>query len=39
VSVDLGAAPCPRALNSVQIHAHRRPHCAFFAQSGGVPAR
>ena len=26
-------------LNSVQIHAHRRPHCAFFAQSGGVPAR
>jgi hypothetical protein len=27
------------SLNSVQIHAHRRPHCAFFAQSGGVPAR
>jgi hypothetical protein len=39
VSVDLGAAPCPRALNSVHIHAHRRPRRAFFARSGGVPAR
>jgi hypothetical protein len=39
VSFDIGAAPCPRALNSVQIHARRRLHCAFFAQSSGVPAR